>query len=37
MDEAIPGDLVTLAGLGKPVVNNTICSPEVTTSLPVFS
>lgn len=35
MEEALPGDLVTIAGLGKSVVNNTICNPEINEAIPV--
>jgi GTP-binding protein len=34
IDEAIAGDIVTLAGMSKSTVADTLCAPEVDTALP---
>ncbi|MFZ1470856.1 MAG: translational GTPase TypA [Paracoccaceae bacterium] len=34
IDEAIAGDIVTLAGMSKATVADTLCAPEVDTALP---
>ena len=34
IDEAVAGDIVTLAGMAKATVADTICAPEVETALP---
>lgn len=34
IDEAIAGDIVTIAGMDKATVSDTLCAPEINTALP---
>ncbi|MDP0929573.1 translational GTPase TypA [Paracoccus onubensis] len=34
IDEAVAGDIITLAGMSKATVADTLCAPEITTALP---